>query len=276
MSKEQRKVEWSLDFENMRVRAGQFVAEVMGGTVEAKKAALQEPLAGATSCRVKLSFSIGRASIEALDAASLNLFEAQLSYIGEYEYEVSGKADRRISLRQKADFPRDVATALSKAQDLYWNVALARHLPFQLELRGGVGEAEIDLSHVQADTVKLDTGVGKVTLTLPAQERLVSVDIRGGVGLTAVRMPAGVCGEVKIKGGVGQVRLQITEGSAVRLEAKSGLGAIKLPASLIQVEDGRAKRAWQTAAFDSAKRPISIRFIGGVGHFELTTRDSDS
>ena len=258
----------------MRVRAGQFVAETMGGTAEAKEAVLQEPLAGAKTCRVKLAFSVGRASIEALDAASLNLFEAQLSYIGEYEYEASGEADRRISLRQKADFPRDVASALSKAQDLYWHVALARRLPFQLELRCGVGEAEIDLSDVQADTIKLDTGVGKVTLTLPAQERLVSVDIRGGVGLTAVRMPAGVCGEVKIKGGVGQVRLQIAEGSAVRLEAKSGLGAIKLPASLIQAEAGRAKRTWQTADYDGAKRPIFIKFIGGLGRFELTNEDS--
>ena len=30
MSKGQRKVEWSLDLENMRVRAGQFVSEAMG------------------------------------------------------------------------------------------------------------------------------------------------------------------------------------------------------------------------------------------------------
>ena len=169
-----------------------------------------------------------------------------------------------------------MASALSKAQDLYWHVALARGLPFQLELRCGVGEAEIDLSDLQAESIKLDTGVGKVTLTLPAQEKPVSAVIRGGVGLTEVTMPAGVCGKVKIKGGVGQARLKIAEGSAVRLEAKTGLGAIKLPPNLIQVGAARAKRAWQTTDFDGATRPISIRFMGGVGHFELTTMDSGS
>ena len=56
MNKQNRKVEWSLDLEDMRVRAGQFVSDTMGGTAEVKTAALAERLDGAASARVEIEF----------------------------------------------------------------------------------------------------------------------------------------------------------------------------------------------------------------------------
>lgn len=274
MSNERRKVEWSLDLEDMRVRAGQFVTEMMGGPVEAEETTLLEPLAGAESGRVMVVFSVGRATITALAKGSPNLFEAQLSYVGELDYQVAGGAERSIKLRQKTDFPNEVAAALSKASDLHWDLRLARDVPLQLELQCGVGDAQLDLSRLSVETIKLETGVGKASLTLPEQGKPVAAAIRAGVGLTEVRLPAGACGALKIKGGVGQARVLASPGSVIRLEAKTGLGALKLPAGMTQVESSGVKRVWQTANYNAAQRKTLIAFAGGVGRFELEFADS--
>ena len=100
MSDKSRKVEWSIDFENMRVRAGQVVAESLGGGAEVKRASLQEALKGAQSARIEIAFSVGRATLRALAADSPNLLEAELTYVGDIEYEVTGTEKRVIKLRQ--------------------------------------------------------------------------------------------------------------------------------------------------------------------------------
>ncbi len=276
MSKERRTVEWSLDLENMRLRAGQFVSDMMGGAVETKTVGLEEELDGAASACVEIEYSVGRATLMALDASSPNLFEAQLKYVGEYEYSVRGTAERIISLRQKGSFPRDIAAMVGKAQDLHWDIALAQSLPLQLKLTGGVGEANIDLGQLQVDDIQITAGVGKVALTLPVQERPISSGIRGGVGMTEVKIPAGAYGNFDIKGGVGEVSVEVSQSAAVRVEGKTGLGAINLPETFIQVA-GRGKiapsKAWQTAEFADAERQIFITFSGGVGQFNLRTFD---
>ena len=274
MSKERRTVEWSLDFEDMRVRAGQFVSDTVGGTAEVKTAALAERLDGAASARVEIEFSVGRATLNALDAGSPNLFEAQLSYVGEYEYTVSGAAERVISLRQRGNFPRDIAATVVHARDLHWDIALAPNLPLQLKLTGGVGEANIDLGQLQVDDIQITAGLGKVALKLSVQERPISSDIRGGVGMTEVKIPAGAYGNFDITGGVGEVCVEVSQDAAVRVEGKTGLGVINLPETFFQAAGSgkiATSKAWQTADFADADRQISITFSGGVGQFNLRT-----
>ena len=274
MSKERRTVEWSLDFEDMPVRAGQFVSDTMGGTTEVKTAALAERLDGAASARVEIEFSVGRATLNALDAGSPNLFEAQLSYVGEYEYTVSGAAERVISLRQRGNFPRDIAATVVHARDLHWDIALAKNLPLQLKLTGGVGEANIDLGQLQVDDIQITAGLGKVALKLSVQERPISSDIRGGVGMTEVKIPAGAYGNFDITGGVGEVCVEVSQDAAVRVEGKTGLGVFNLPETFFQAAGSgkiATSKAWQTADFADAERQISITFSGGVGQFNLRT-----
>ena len=271
MSKEQRKVEWSLDLENLRVRAGQFVTDMMGSPVETQTASLQEARDGASSARVQIDFSLGRATLSALDADSANLFEAELSYIGEYAYDVSGGAERVISLRQKGGFPRDMAAMIGNAQDLRWDIALAQDLPLKLELKGGVGETEIDLSRLLVDEVKLETGVGHVLLSLPLLKRGFSAEIKGGVGKTEAVIAAGGSGTLKVAGGVGEFSVSLAPGTALRVSGKTGLGRIKLPDGFERLEGSGNKGSgvWQTADFAEAESQIAIEYKGGVGSFNL-------
>ncbi len=275
MSNERRKVEWSLDFENMRVRAGQFVSDMMGETIKAKEARLQEKLAGAESGRIEIAFAVGRASISALDAASPNLFEAKLKTIGDYDYKVSGASERVISLRQKTDFPRDLTVMAGNAEELYWDIALAQSLPLRLKLTAGLGEADFDLSQLRIADIQLQTGVGKVNLKLPAET--LAAEVRGGVGLTEVEIPAGASGNLDITGGVGEVRVGISADTAACLEAKAGLGAIEMPEGFVPVTDSGenwARRAWQTVDYATTTRQLSITLVGGVGRCSIWTFDT--
>ena len=96
MSKEQRKVEWSLDLEHLKVRAGQMVSDVMGDTAETKTASLSETRDQAVTAKIEIAFSVGAGTaLEALEPGSPKLFEAELTYVGEYEFDGGAAAPRR-------------------------------------------------------------------------------------------------------------------------------------------------------------------------------------
>ncbi len=275
MSKERRKVEWSLDLEDLKVRAGQFVSDAMGGRVETKTASLSESLEDAASVKIEIAFPVGRASVKALESGAPNLFEAELTYIGEYEFDVSGGAERVIRLRQKSGSAEDLGAMAGKAKDLRWDIALARNLPMQLRAAGGVGAAHIDLSGLRIDALELVSGVGKVALTLPARQRIAAV-IRGGVGMTEVKIPAGAYGTLDIKGGLGGLSLSVARDTAARVEAKAGLGTIKAPKSYARVSSEKSAKTpqiWQSPDYADADQKLIIRYTGGLGRFGLETAD---
>ncbi len=273
MNKKKRKVEWSFDFEGMGERFSQFFSDMMGDEVEVKSAELFAPREGATSARIEIDFSVGKASLIALPADSDTLFQAQINYIGEYEFEVSGAEERFIALRQKGRFPRGVGHIIGNKKDLSWDIALAPNIPYHLSVKGGIGETDIDLSNLLADVVKLETGVGKVALTLPAQGKAFAASINGGVGKTDVVIPAGSGGKLDISGGVGEVTITVAADAAVRLSTNAGIGKVNLPNSFIRIkgEDHFAgiSGVWESANFAEAEKQIIIDFDSGVGSFSL-------
>lgn len=273
MSKEKRKVEWSFDFESMGERVSQFFSDVIGDDVEVKTANLRAPRDGARSARVEIDFSVGRASLNALAPDSDNLFEARINYVGEYEFDVSGAAQRMIKLRQKGQFPKGIGRIIGDNKDLHWDIALAPGIPYRLSMKGGVGETNIDLSQLLVDEIRLETGIGRIALTLPTQDAPIDARISGGVGKTDIIIPDGACGKLDVDGGVGEVIARLSPDAAVRLNATAGLGKVDLPESFQQVEgtghligvDG----VWETANFADADNRIVIDFDGGIGSFQL-------
>ena len=273
MNKQKRKVEWSFDFENMGDRFRQFFSDIVGDEVEVKNAELFAPRDGASSARIEIGFSVGKASLTALAADSDNLFEARINYIGEYEFEVSGGAERVVSLRQKGPLPRGIGRIIGKDKELHWDIALAPNTPYQLSMTGGIGETDIDLSNLLVDAIKLDTGVGKVALTMPAQDKAFAASIDGGVGKTDVVIPAGSGGKLNINGGVGEVTVTVAADAALRLKADAGIAKVNLPKSLTRVKGGERfvgiSGVWESANFAEAETQIIIDFDGGVGSFSL-------
>lgn len=269
-----RKVEWSFDFEDIGKQFGQFFRNMKEeGEVELETAHLTAPRDGAASAQVSIGFSVGRASASALPADSDHLFEARITYAGEYEFEVSGEAERSISLRQKGSLPNKIARLISHAKNLEWDIALAQNIPHRLHLKGGLGETDINLTGLLVGAIKLDTGVGKVALTLPAQAAEFDASISGGVGKTDVTLPAGAGGRLKIDGGVGEVNILAAPAVGLRIKARSGLGQISLPETLTRASGSGgfigADGIWETPNFAEASKPILIDYNGGVGSFRL-------
>lgn len=273
MSKQKRKVEWSFDFENMGDHFRRFFSDVMGDEVEVKSAELFAPRAGAASARIEVDFSVGKASLTALAADSENLFEAQINYIGEYEFEISGGDERVVALRQKGRLPRGIGRIIGDNHDLHWDIALAPGIPYQLRVKGGIGETDIDLSNLLVDAIKLETGVGKVALTLPARDKAFAASIDGGVGKTDVVVPAGSGGKIDINGGVGEATITVAADAAVRLAADAGIAKVNLPESFKRIKGEEhfvgVAGVWESANFAEAETQIIIDFDGGVGSFSL-------
>jgi len=273
MSRQKGKVEWSFDFESMGDRFSQFFSDVMGEEVEVKSAELSAPLAGASSAQINIDFSVGIASLTALPIDSEKLFEARINYIDEYEFEVSGGAERVISLRQKGPFPRGVGQLMGVKKDLLWDIALAPNIPYRLRMKGGIGETDIDLSNLLVDAIKLDSGVGKIALILPAQDGDFAASIDGGVGKTDVVIPAGSGGALDINGGAGEVTVSVAADAALRLMADAGIGKVDLPDSFNRIKGGERfvgiSGVWESPGFAEADKRIIVDFDGGVGSFKL-------
>ncbi len=273
MSKDKRKVEWSFDFESMGSRFSQFFSDMIGDDVEVETASLVSPRNNAESARVDIDFSVGRASLNALAHDSDNLFEAEISYVGDYEFTDEGGCERSIRLRQKGQFPKGIGRVIGDKKDLHWDIALAPGIAYRLSMKGGLGETDIDLSHLLVDDIRLETGIGKIAVTLPTQAAPFSAKISGGVGKTDIVIPAGSCGTLDIDGGVGEVIVKLSPQAAVQLQATAGLGKVDLPASFAQVEgtghgigvDG----IWETVNFQAADKRTVIDFDGGIGSFQV-------
>ena len=273
MTKQKCKVEWSFDFESLRDRFSQFFTDMVGGEVEIETANLIAPRNGAENASIDINFSVGRASLTALAPDSDNLFEAEINYIGEYHFDVTGGARRKISLRQKGQFPTGIGRIIGNNTDLCWDIALATAIPYQFAMKGGVGETDIDLSHLLVDTINLETGVGKIALTLPLQDTAIAARISGGIGKSEIVVPAGCSGDLVINGGVGEVTVIVSPQTALRLSANAGLGKIDLPET-IQRKAGKGDilgvdGVWETAKFAEADRQLTIDFDGGIGSFKL-------
>ena len=273
VSKQKRKLEWSFDFDSVGERISGFVSDLMGDEVELKSAELIAPLQGAAAASVALEFSVGKSRLGALDADSDNLFEARIKYLGEYDYQVSGDERRVITLRQKSNFPKGVARVLGGHRELSWDLALARGIPCHLNMKGGVGEASVDLSGLLLEGIKFETGVGKIALTTPVQAQPFKAVIKGGVGSSDVVIPAGSHGQLEIEGGVGEVCVSVAPAAAISLRAKAGMGKVDLPATMRRREGKDdwvgVSGLWETDAYDEADQRLVINFSGGIGSFQL-------
>jgi hypothetical protein len=273
MSKQKRKVEWTFDFEDLGSRVNQFFGDVMGGDFEVETADLDVMLDDTQSATVRVDFSVGRANVIALPNDSDKLFAAHITYVGEYEFDVTGGEEKQVTLKQLGRFPRGLGKVMGNSKDLIWDISLHPSVAYDLRLKGGVGETDIDLTNLNIKAVKLDTGVGKMAVTLPIQSDPITASINGGVGETEVIVPAGTTGNVDINGGVGEVTVSIDPNTAIRIDANAGLGDINLP-KVFEKISGRGsfvgvEGVWETPNFATAERQLVIDYNGGIGSFKL-------
>lgn len=294
--KKKRTTEWSFSFDKLGENISEFVKSVgVKGEEEIKTAEFSEPLGAAQRARVRLEPAVGRTTINTL--SNDNLIEAELRYVGEVKFEVSGADDDKfISLSQvngASEWFRNVFGWIGTGQKLYWNIGLSTRIPMDLEVRTGVGKSELNLSGLQTTSLRVRGGAGESTIILPAPSARYHAQIDTGVGETNLVIAAGALvdldfslgtGEVNmeiganadvvatVRGGVGAFNLTIPADAAVRIEAQQGVGAINIPAHIIRTSGGGSwnrSGTFQTDDFETAARKITLRYQGGVGAFNV-------
>jgi hypothetical protein len=90
-----------------------------------------------------------------------------------------------------------------------WSAALAKALPWTLELSSSLGDFTLDLRELSVEAVRLRTTVGHVDLTLPAAGQC-DLDLRLALGDVTLRVPEETA-----------VRIKVTAGSLATLRVES-------------------------------------------------------
>jgi hypothetical protein len=132
-------------------------------TTEIKTESLQEKLNDAISAKVSISVPMEHAIIRALEKDSDNLFQAELEYIGELEYDVEHDDDGTtiIGLNEKTR-----NTNYSGELPL-WDIKLNPDVPLDLSFELNSGKMEADLREMQLTDIALEMNSGKLDIKLP-------------------------------------------------------------------------------------------------------------
>ena len=80
-------------------------------------------------------------------------------------------------------------------------VALNAGIPWDVEVRGGASRLLADLSRLRLGSLKVDGGVSRLEVVLPAPSGVVTVVILGGASNVAIRRPEGVAARLRVDGG---------------------------------------------------------------------------
>lgn len=271
------KTEWSFSFEKIGDSINKMVGSIKVSDEEVKTAHYSEPLGNTASATIRLAFSVGEVVVKTIDEPD-KLFEADLKYVGEIEYSVSGEEEKTIRLGQKrGDIVRPMKDALgwiSNREDLRWEIGINPHVPVRLDIDGGVGATRLDLSGLHLTNLDIDGGVGETNVSLPATGTSYDVDIDSGVGGINVKIAEGAALKLDISGGVGGVNIQLPESAAASLRVTTGLGGVSIPARFARVKGGSdfisKSGVWETSGFALAQQQIVISYHGGVGGFKIS------
>jgi predicted membrane protein len=245
-----------------------------GPSLEIKLDQYAEPREDATSASVRLDLSVAQTNITPL-ADTGELFTAEVSHVGDLEYEVTGQAEKHISLREE-DYDVNNGSAFlarilgDEGENLYWNIGLNPDIPLALDINSGVGQGNFDLSEMQLTDLSINGGVGQINVQLPSVDSPYDVDINNGAGELNVEIAEDAALNLNIKGGVGNVTVDVPDNVAVHIEGSNGVGNINVPSGFQRVSDEDSEQGvWESPNFNEAARQIFINYEGGVGNMTV-------
>lgn len=230
-----------------------------------------ESIDNATSARVNLDLTVGKTTLDALSDPS-TLIDAQLTYVGEINFDVRGDTQKTISISHRApsfDFGDWLWFTDTDTERAWWDIGLSPEIPLTLNIDGSVGQSIIDLSGLQIEGLEVDGDVGDFRITLPATGKTYDVYLNGGVGAFEVVIERGAAVDLTIDGDVGKFIIDVAADAAVRVDADVDVGNIHVPSDFVQLSSGDdlvgESGIWETPGFDEADVRIVIVFNGGVG-----------
>ncbi len=258
---------------------------------EVKTDRFSAPIGQATSARVELDLGSSPTELTALSDSD-DLIDAELTYLGEIKFEVSGDQEKSVKLSESDGGRWFWFDWFNDDEELRWDVGLSKDLPLELNADGGSGSMTLDLAALQLTRLSLDVGSGSADLDLSTGSYPAQVD--GGSGSTRLRVPAGAAVdleidvgsgsvtvgiadratvELRIDGGSGSLTVDVPDDAAVRVDVRdSGSGSVRVPSRYERTRSGdRDEGTWETPGYGSADYQIEIQ-IESVGSGSLEVR----
>ena len=242
----------------------------------AKSGHFSAPLDDAKSADVDLNLSVGQATVSALSSSD-RLIDADLTYVGDIDFDVTGDLEKSVRLRQRADTTLQWFNPGNwfNGDEYHWQIGLSPAVPMDLRVQGGVGRSQLDLRRLDLTAFRLQGGVGETTLHLPEAEIAYPARISGGMGEVRVTLPPATSMSMDIQGGVGEITLETPPATALRVTSRGGIGDVKVPSRLRKISGGEGdfelskSGTWETDDYAQAEHRIEINYKGGVGELKI-------
>jgi len=241
-------------------------------TPEVLHGSFSEPLGDAASATISIGSSIGTTHIFALKDSSA-LIEAEIDYIGDAVFNVSGETEKTVDLHvESSPVDQDLQNVLDK-EDLNWNIGISPNVPLVLDFSAGVGEITLDLSGLDLSGLTVNSGVGSLDISLPAPEGSYSVEVSGGVGSVNIVIAEGAVLSLNVSGGVGDFVVDVPDSAQVELSASTGVGNVSVPSDFVALDESSgpigSDGTWVSAGYLEGQTDIWIIFQGGLGGLTL-------
>lgn len=257
-----------------------FAAPRLGLTQSAglKTETFIEPLDGATRANIELDLWSTPMRVEAL-SNSENLFEAEITHVGEVIFETRGSSERTIRLSHERFIagPWGFFAGLGEERG---RIGLSPETPIDLEVNVGSGSVELNLAELQLTSLDVEGGSGSLDVSLPETGQRLAARMNTGSGSVDLLIPGGAQLDLNLESGSGSIDIEIAEeasltleldtgsgsvrvdvpdGAAIRVEVEDdGSGALNIGGGLEQVSGDDDSGVWETPGFDEAENQILI------------------
>ncbi len=299
-TKKKYETEWSFSFGNLGESISNTLSELgVGEDAEIKTSHFVEALEDVTEAKVVLEPTVGQVTVSALADDSDNLFEADVTYLGEIKFEVREEDTRKsVILRQHVQSSvirpiKDALGSLTRRKELKWDMRLSQRVPLNVQINSGITRNDFDLRGLHLTGLRLNGGTGETNLKLPEIASRYPVNLNSGTGELNVNIPAGSdidlnanngTGETNlvigarssvsaaITGGIGQCNITVPADAGVRLKATTGLGKVNVPAGFVRIkvdEFVATVGTWETPNYAAAEHRIDIKYDGGIGSLNI-------
>lgn len=247
----------------------------LAANTEVTEASYNTPLDGTDAAQITVSVGIGSLYVTPLESET-SLFDANIRHIGDVQYTVEEGSTSIIRLQNESNngrfnigsFFSDVVQSDNNAR---WDVGISPLVPLDLTLETATGSTTADLSGMHLTALEVESGLGSVTLTLPASEQRYDANLSLGTGEAIVHLEAVSTLNLTIDNGTGGATIYLPENAAVRLRADTGIGGIDVPGFMERTtyEDDSLgdQGVWETESYATARESqrIDIDFSGGTG-----------
>ncbi len=228
------------------------------------------PVSNTTLAKVELNLSVQDTKLTPLPD-SVNLIEAEIAYLGEIEFAVTGVEEKQIRLE-----PKGIMTWFSwlmpddQDRTLDWAIGLSTAVPIDLVIDTSTGRSDIDLRGLRLERLYFDGGTGTSKIFLPASMERYQARLEASTGSLDVVFPAESNMTVQLRGSTGRILLDIPVDAAVQIEVlRGGTGDLFIPDWINRVSgrEGRDEGIYQTEGFEEAVHQLIIIVERiGMGH----------